>query len=265
MSATRLIQPVSEPLHLSEVRAHLRIDGSLEDTQLAAFLAAARVAVEADTGRALMCQQWSWSHYAFPEVIELPVGPVIQLVDIRYRDAAGDIQTLISSAYQVDTLTYPARIYPAYGTLWPVVRGDANSVQVRYYAGYATACTFAPDTNRVTAIGRPLIEGETFCVSNSGGVLPAPLTSTATYTAGQVTNSYNAYVNDGNGNTVDLLDAGTGLHLIGCVPPNLLAAMKLMAGHLYENRELTNVGMQVNIVPRGYEALVWMDKHVRVV
>lgn len=44
------------------------------------------------------------------------------------------------------------------------------------------------------------------------------------------------------------------------VPADLLAAIKLQLGHLYENREAVNVGNIVTPLPLGVEALVFLHK-----
>ena len=55
------------------------------------------------------------------------------------------------------------------------------------------------------------------------------------------------------------------VRFVGSRPPDLVAAIKLMAGHLYENREAVNIGNIVNSFPLGYQSLVWRDAYVRIV
>jgi uncharacterized phiE125 gp8 family phage protein len=56
-----------------------------------------------------------------------------------YRDAAGELQTLDSAAYTVDTVTRPGRIVLKPTASWPETSGEANAAEVRFTAGYGTA------------------------------------------------------------------------------------------------------------------------------
>jgi uncharacterized phiE125 gp8 family phage protein len=58
---------------------------------------------------------------------------------IKYLDTAGSLQTLDPSDYLVDDYQEPARIIPAYGKVWPLIRHQPNAILVRYVAGYGAA------------------------------------------------------------------------------------------------------------------------------
>ena len=53
-----LTPPTVEPVSLSEAKAHLRVDGSDEDTYISACITAARTRLEHETRRAFIKQQW---------------------------------------------------------------------------------------------------------------------------------------------------------------------------------------------------------------
>lgn len=61
--------------------------------------------------------------------------------------------------------------------------------------------------------------------------------------------------------TRDVVNAVTvqfqaGYGALTAVPPSLRHAMKLHIGHLYEHREILNIGSAVNELPFGYDALI---------
>jgi uncharacterized phiE125 gp8 family phage protein len=69
-------------------------------------------------------------------------------VTVIYRDEAGASQTITSAtgAFQTDRHATPGRIYPVYEGVWPAVRGDENSVVVRWEAGYGASGASVPST-----------------------------------------------------------------------------------------------------------------------
>lgn len=132
--------PVSEPITLTEAKAHCRVDTTDEDDLLTAYLVTAREKVESDTERALMPQTITLRLDAFPKWIELRRCPVSSgTVVITYVDTAGDTQTLSSTNYIVDQHGEPGRITPAVGYAWPSTALQINAVTVVFSAGYASA------------------------------------------------------------------------------------------------------------------------------
>jgi uncharacterized phiE125 gp8 family phage protein len=69
-------------------------------------------------------------------------------VTVIYRNEAGSNITVTSAAgaFQVDAYATPGRIYPLYEGVWPAVRGDENSVTVRWTAGYGASGASVPAT-----------------------------------------------------------------------------------------------------------------------
>src|SRR5580765_8015305 len=60
MSLSLFAAPAAEPLTLSEVKAHLRIDTTDEDAYLTTLITVARMRCEGATRRALITQTWDW-------------------------------------------------------------------------------------------------------------------------------------------------------------------------------------------------------------
>jgi uncharacterized phiE125 gp8 family phage protein len=125
---------------------------------------AARQLLETQTRRQLVTATWKlsldrfpgcneWCNHAGEHVccsssqerwhrsrgIELPVPPLQSVTSITYVDSNGDTQTLATDQYQVDALSTPGRVLPAYGVSWPTTRCQANAVNITFVAGYGLA------------------------------------------------------------------------------------------------------------------------------
>lgn len=153
----RTVDPASEPLSTAEVKTHLRIEFSDDDTYLDALIKAARRYVEQFTRRSLITQTWRYSLDAWPAPIipahlqtgtgvVLPYPPLQSVTSVQYTDTEGSTQTF--SDYTVDTDSDPGWILPSYGNAWPVTRNVMNAVRITYVAGYGDASTDVPDELR---------------------------------------------------------------------------------------------------------------------
>lgn len=142
MALNLVTGPVSEPVTLTEFKAHTRIDISDDDGLVAGYLLTAREMVEAQTRRKLMPQTWDyvidygWPYFGGVHQITLPVNPVISVTSITYTDNNGASQTLDASQYKAACRDSYSFIVPAYGVTWPDVRCDLGAVTVRFRAGY---------------------------------------------------------------------------------------------------------------------------------
>lgn len=147
MLLRRTAGPSALPLTLAEAKAHLRVDGSAEDALVALYLDAAVTAVEAETGRALLPQDWELQLDGFPasrEPVDLPIAPAMSITSVITVSAAGVQITLAGTAYQVQLPAGPwaerGRLFPPAGQDWPATdEGVSGAVRVLYRAGYASA------------------------------------------------------------------------------------------------------------------------------
>jgi uncharacterized phiE125 gp8 family phage protein len=155
---TLITPPSEEPVVIDDLKTHLRLNlnsnGQADDEDyVTALITAARTQAETFTRRALITQ--TWDHYSdtFPTSGFLPTAgtaiysniknffrmpmPRLQSVTyIKYTDVNGVLQTMPSTDYVVDSVSEPARIYPAYGKYWPATQFIPNAVQIRFVAGY---------------------------------------------------------------------------------------------------------------------------------
>lgn len=141
MYEPRIIAPPTiEPVTVTEIKVHSRIDNDEEDAELLRFEKAARDYVEWRMGSTIMQTTLEWDMDRFPRsgAIELPRGnPLISIGWIKYTDSAGNVSTWSSSSYVSDSI---GQILPAYGLTWPsYTPRPLASVTIRYTAGIQDA------------------------------------------------------------------------------------------------------------------------------
>jgi uncharacterized phiE125 gp8 family phage protein len=143
MALKLITAPSTYPVTLAEARLQARMDDTVLDTRITAYISAATGMAEQATGRALMAQTWELSLDAFPVGFALTRIPVASITSLKYWDAAGVQQTLSSTLYTLQSSDDfgSASVEPAYGTAWPAARAQTNSVALRYAAGYADAAS----------------------------------------------------------------------------------------------------------------------------
>jgi len=143
-SLRRYTEPATEPVTLAEAKTHCRVDTSDDDTYLTALINLGRIYVEDILDITMITTVWEARYDVFPLwELTLPRPPMAaQTVTVIYRDESGTSQTITSAAgFQADSYVTPGRIYPLYNGVWPAVRGDENSVTVRWTAGYGAAAS----------------------------------------------------------------------------------------------------------------------------
>jgi hypothetical protein len=177
----RTVEPATEPIVLDTVglvpgvKEWCRIDANDggQDATLNALIKTARRRCEDVARRALVTQTWQMSIDRFPglvavspdypgweylrlgadgdpRVIRTPRPPLISVSSISYVDTAGATQTADPSTYLVDTASLLGRVFPAYGSYWPVTRPQGGAVTMTYVAGYGAAAAVPDDI--VTAL-----------------------------------------------------------------------------------------------------------------
>lgn len=147
-----LIQaPATEPVTLTEAKAHLRVSGASEDAWITDAITGARGHVEDLTRRRLITQKWrvyfdcfpgqgwlDWRHWRYSEFVLPDLAPVSAIDNVKYIDVNGALQTLDPVTYQL-VAESPARLTLAYAQSWPGIRGDREGVRVEATCGYGAA------------------------------------------------------------------------------------------------------------------------------
>jgi len=141
-----------EPLTLSDIKLHLRVDGTTEDTAISAYQKAARLFCEDYTGRAFINQTWQLKIDDFPSawqscdgIVELPRAPLSSVTSVVYLDNEGVSQTLSTDIYAVDTDSTVGNIHLKYNQSYPSVRDDYHGVTITYVAGYGANAASVPE------------------------------------------------------------------------------------------------------------------------
>ena len=131
------VQPVLEPVTLSQFKLAQRIIYDHEDVTIRDLLKGAREYIETITGRRFITQTWQLTLDGFPcWEIRLPVGPVQSVSSVTYTAEDGTTTTLSPSLYLSDVTRDVARLTPAYGEAWPSHRRQLGSVNITFVAGY---------------------------------------------------------------------------------------------------------------------------------
>lgn len=94
MRVETLAPVASEPVSLSEARAHLRVDHDDEDALIAAYVSAAREKLEAMTGRLFVQRQATFSASVWASEYRTPLAPLSAVSSVQYVDAQGATQNL---------------------------------------------------------------------------------------------------------------------------------------------------------------------------
>ena len=137
--ALKLLTPATTtPLSLAEVKEHLRVLHSTENSLIDLYNKAATASVENWLGRSLVKRTYELTLDTFNEDgIVLPMPPIIAVLSVKYDDADGNEQTLVEGTdYFVDTANEPGWLLKIGSSSWPTVMDTANAVRVQYTAGY---------------------------------------------------------------------------------------------------------------------------------
>jgi len=130
-------EPTTEPVTLAELKEHLRITDTDEDTLITSLIKVARQWAENYENKAYMTKTITAHYDDFADELKLPVTPALAITSISYIDVNGDSQDLDSGLYELDNYSVPSYIYPSYGSSYPSVRDEPNAITVIYTAGYS--------------------------------------------------------------------------------------------------------------------------------
>lgn len=164
--------PASEPVSLTDLKAHLRIDGSTEDDLLSIYLSSARQWAEEYTRRAFITQTWTLWLDSFPSqmaddwwdgvreshINTLNEGsreiliPRPRLQSVTHLKTYDDEATATTfTGYIVDTASETGRIVLKNGESWPVALRAGNAIEIEFVCGYGASASHVPAAIR-TAI-----------------------------------------------------------------------------------------------------------------
>jgi len=121
----RTITPAAaDPVAYADAKALLRLTDDSQEAYVTALISAATLSAQAYTQRLFVTQEVEWVMQQWHPVIELPIAPVLKsgVNSIIYTDwVTMATVTLDPSLYVVQTKGATVRIFPTFGTIWPIV------------------------------------------------------------------------------------------------------------------------------------------------
>lgn len=144
MRAMLIAPPPLEPASLEEAKLYLRIDQDDEDDLVRTFLVAARLLVEAASGRMLIEQSWRIVLDAWPAsgVLRLPVSPVHEVLAIRVFDGDGAATTLPNATLALETGADPPALWVERAPLLP--GRPRSGIEIDLRCGFGPAASDVP-------------------------------------------------------------------------------------------------------------------------
>jgi uncharacterized phiE125 gp8 family phage protein len=139
MTIATITPPASEPVSLAEAKLFLRVDHSAEDELISLLITAAREAVEAGIGRALITRRVResldiWVREASQGAL-LGLGPVTNVVAVRLLADNGSQSVLDPERYRLDGNRDRPRLVFASGV--PATLRQIGGIEIEYDCGYA--------------------------------------------------------------------------------------------------------------------------------
>ena len=173
--------PAIHPVSLAEAKLHLRVDHNDEDTLIESLTRAATEHFDGWNGilgRCLVEQVWRQDHDRFARQMIIPLGPVIAVQSITWRDPAGQLSTVPSGCYDLredEAGNAVVRFDADY--VFPENLHESRAVAITFKAGYEAnpgppATSTVPDPLKVAIL---LLVGHWY--KNREAVSPAGMTS----------------------------------------------------------------------------------------
>ena len=131
--------PETQPITVGEARDYAKVEIDDDDSIIDDLIKSSTQWAENYTRRAFLTQTITMKiDWTFPNVIELPVGPVqsVTAASFTYVDADGDTTQVPTSVYTVDTDADPGRVYRAFNQVWPTNRLQRKAISLVFVAGY---------------------------------------------------------------------------------------------------------------------------------
>jgi uncharacterized phiE125 gp8 family phage protein len=130
--------PSTLPVQLEDLKPYIGVEGDEENRLLERLIRVAVHQVESDSGWALEVATYKLTLKRFPLRIYLPRPPLIDVLQIQYRDPADQLQTMSAQEYRWDAVAIPGYVVLQPGYYWPAISPyyGADKVQITYRAGH---------------------------------------------------------------------------------------------------------------------------------
>ena len=144
MTIRVIVEPVNMAVSLADARNAARVNGTDLDNELETNVRALTATAEHYTGRAIINRTYRVTLDEFPDAIELPSTPLVEVTSVKYIDEDGVEQTLDQADYIVDSESEPGYIVPGVDLDWPATQIRVNAVNVVAVCGYGDDHTTTP-------------------------------------------------------------------------------------------------------------------------
>lgn len=154
MSLTIITPPASEPVSLAEAKLYLRVDHADEDALIVSMIGAAREAVEAAIGRALITRTVResldiWVREAAQGAV-LGFGPVSDIIAVRLLADNGSQSVLDPERYRLEGQRDRPRLVFAAGV--PATLREVGGIEIEYACGFAEDAADLPVALRLATL-----------------------------------------------------------------------------------------------------------------
>jgi len=142
--------PNSEPVTVDDVKTYTHISHDVEDSLIAGWIKAARIAAEDYQGRTYYTTVYDLTLDAWPVMpLQIPRPPLVSVDSFKYYDTANIEYSFDLNDIHVDTNAEPGRIALNYLVYWPtsIILRKIDAIKIRFTAGYGDAggTTTTPD------------------------------------------------------------------------------------------------------------------------
>lgn len=144
MTPIALTPPAAEPVSLDEAKLFLRLDHDEEDQLLGTLITAARLVIEAASGRIMIDQSWRIILDRWPAGGEfrLPLSPVASLIEARVYDPLGIAQPVAAAALALDKADDPPLLHIV-GAV-PEIGRPRAAIEIDVVAGFGATGEAVP-------------------------------------------------------------------------------------------------------------------------
>lgn len=184
---------------LSDMKEHLRVDGTGDDTLITGYIGTATEAVKQYTRRGILTETFVFRADGFAdagaddrllqlgpgvhtvsrpyilgggETLDLPYPPLASVTSVVTYDRGNNAATFSASNYQLDLQS--GRIYLNEGETWPSDLRAQNAVEVTYVAGYGSGSVPLPIVQAIKLSVEGMYDGTCMGLTDEAMRLLAP-------------------------------------------------------------------------------------------
>lgn len=131
---------------LTEVKAHLKLDTSADDTLITSLIASATDLAEKYTKLDFITKTYKTYLREFKDYIEIRKAPSVVISSVKYYDINGALQTLSNTTYALAVSSSFPILYATTNNSFPSVSSVIpQPIIIEYTCGYGATAAYTPD------------------------------------------------------------------------------------------------------------------------